>query len=101
MKIGLTPYVCIRSSIYGRVSKYNDFANTHQLLQINFRGGHFLRDNIAAFDAPFFSMLPLEVSAMDPQQRRLLETTYHALENGIQNTDVIGIRVFADLSSSI
>ncbi|KAI0180358.1 hypothetical protein GGR52DRAFT_587920 [Hypoxylon sp. FL1284] len=48
---------------------------------INARGGHFLKEDIAAFDAPFFSMNPSEVESMDPQQRILLETSYHALEN--------------------
>ncbi|KAF2492668.1 hypothetical protein BU16DRAFT_620023 [Lophium mytilinum] len=34
-----------------------------------------------AFDAPFFSISPAEAAAMDPQQRGMLETSYHALEN--------------------
>lgn len=46
------------------------------------RGGHFLEKNLAAFDAPFFSITPNEASCMDPQHRRMLETAYHALENG-------------------
>ncbi|MCJ1393516.1 hypothetical protein MMC18_006391 [Xylographa bjoerkii] len=45
------------------------------------RGGHFLKEDIAAFDAPFFSITPAEAECMDPQQRGLLETTYRALEN--------------------
>ncbi|MCJ1384592.1 hypothetical protein MMC17_007710 [Xylographa soralifera] len=45
------------------------------------RGGHFLRDDIAAFDAPFFSITPSEAKAMDPMQRGLLETAYKAFEN--------------------
>jgi acyl transferase domain-containing protein len=43
---------------------------------------HFLKDDIAAFDAPFFSITPAEAACMDPQQRWLLETAYRALENG-------------------
>lgn len=46
------------------------------------RGGHFLADDPARFDAPFFSIQPAEAECMDPQQRLLLETSYHALENG-------------------
>ena len=49
---------------------------------MNARGGHFLSEDIAAFDAPFFSMGRVEAECMDPQQRGLLEGTYHALENG-------------------
>ncbi|RAK93462.1 putative polyketide synthase [Aspergillus costaricaensis CBS 115574] len=45
------------------------------------RKGHFVKENIGAFDAPFFSINPGEASSMDPQHRRLLETAYHALED--------------------
>ncbi|KAH8597084.1 hypothetical protein B0O99DRAFT_85676 [Bisporella sp. PMI_857] len=41
----------------------------------------FLQGDIAAFDAPFFSISKEEAQTMDPQQRALLETTYRALEN--------------------
>lgn len=52
-------------------------------VQTNVRRGHFLKEDIAAFDAPFFSIKPVEAESMDPQQRILLETSYRALENGI------------------
>ncbi|KAL8880976.1 MAG: hypothetical protein Q9198_001723 [Flavoplaca austrocitrina] len=48
----------------------------------NVRSRHFLKGNIAAFDAPFFTIKPTEAESMDPQQRMLLETSFHALENG-------------------
>ncbi|KAL8766387.1 MAG: hypothetical protein Q9209_006821 [Squamulea sp. 1 TL-2023] len=47
----------------------------------NHRGGHFLKQNIAAFDAGFFAIHPTEASSMDPQQRVQLETAFEALEN--------------------
>lgn len=46
------------------------------------RGGHFIKENIAGFDAPFFSITPGEAECMDPQQRWMLETAYEAFENG-------------------
>ncbi|KAI1108931.1 polyketide synthase [Nemania sp. NC0429] len=45
------------------------------------RHGHFLKENIAVFDAPFFSITPKEARSMDPQQRGMLECVYRALEN--------------------
>lgn len=51
-------------------------------VKINTRGGHFLKDDVAAFDAPFFSITPSEATAMDPQQRLMLEVVYESLENG-------------------
>lgn len=52
---------------------------------IGFRGAHFIKGDIKAFDAPFFNISPSEAPAIDPQQRVLLETTYQALENGKHN----------------
>lgn len=48
----------------------------------NHRGGHFLNQDVAAFDAEFFHLSSAEAQAMDPQQRILLETTYNAFESG-------------------
>ncbi|KAI0021287.1 hypothetical protein F4780DRAFT_790484 [Xylariomycetidae sp. FL0641] len=57
------------------------------------RGGHFLKSDVAAFDARFFNMGGNEAKAMDPQLRILLESTYHALESaGIPHGSVAGTR---------
>ena len=47
------------------------------------RSGHNLREYISAFDAPFFSISATDAELMDPQQRKMLETTFRALEDGM------------------
>ena len=70
----------------GTVSHHSDHCfyvhPSHIPLQISMRGGHFVKGDLGAFDAPFFSITPAEAAAMDPQQRNLLEVAYRALENG-------------------
>lgn len=65
--------------------RYNETAFYHPNPEnngtTNHRGGHFLDRDLAAFDAKFFGLSPLEAQALDPQQRLLLEVTYEALEN--------------------
>ncbi len=65
--------------------RYNEAAFYHPKSSnngtTNHRGGHFLSQDIAAFDAAFFGISPLEAQAMDPQQRLLLEVSYEAFEN--------------------
>lgn len=45
------------------------------------QGAHFLRQDVAAFDANFFSISHNEAIAMDPNQRLMLEVAYEAFEN--------------------
>ncbi|KAK4121887.1 polyketide synthase [Parathielavia appendiculata] len=60
----------------------------------NAKGGYFLSQDPALFDAPFFNLTRPEAEAMDPQQRLLLESTYEALENaGIPKESLIGRKV--------
>ena len=60
---------------------------------MNSRRGHFLKEDVSLFDAPFFSIPYAEAVCMDPQQRSLLECTYHALENaGIPLDSIVGTR---------
>ncbi|KAL9110633.1 MAG: hypothetical protein Q9227_004810 [Pyrenula ochraceoflavens] len=78
--------------------------NPQKLGSFNNIGAHFLSSNIAAFDAPFFSVTAAEATAMDPQQRLALECTFEALESaGIpkeefasQNVGVFAGGSFAD-----
>lgn len=51
--------------------------------QFPLKGAHFVEGDLGAFDAPFFRIGPGEAAEIDPQSRILLETTYHALENGL------------------
>ena len=56
---------------------------------MNVQYANFLQRDIAAFDAPFFSIQPSEAASLDPQQRCLLEISYHAFENGMsENRDL-------------
>lgn len=44
-----------------------------------------------AFDASFFNMSAAEASVLDPQQRGLLESSYHCFENaGITLPSLVG-----------
>lgn len=48
-------------------------------------------DDVDKFDNAFFHVTPNEVTAMDPQQRILLEVSYEAIENaGIPLEDFVG-----------
>jgi acyl transferase domain-containing protein len=60
---------------------------------MNNRGGHYLKQKISAFDAPFFSISRAEAVAMDPQQRILLEVVYEATESaGIPMSKLSGTK---------
>ncbi|KAE8141770.1 polyketide synthase [Aspergillus pseudotamarii] len=48
------------------------------------RTGYFLEDDLAAFDAAFFSLTKSEVAQMDPQQRMLCEVVWECFENAGQ-----------------
>ncbi|KAM7199185.1 hypothetical protein V8F33_004660 [Rhypophila sp. PSN 637] len=64
----------------------------------NVRGGHFLEQDVYAFDASFFNMSMETATSMDPVIRMQLETVFEALENaGIPLGKVAGSRssVFA------
>ncbi|KAH7032589.1 uncharacterized protein B0I36DRAFT_373300 [Microdochium trichocladiopsis] len=48
----------------------------------NVLGGYFLEEDLTGFDPAFFGITPIEARWMDPQQRKLLEVVYEALEAG-------------------
>ncbi|CAN8104631.1 unnamed protein product [Discula destructiva] len=45
-------------------------------------GGYFLTEELTGFDPGLFNITPIEAMWMDPQQRKLLEVVYEALESG-------------------
>ncbi|KAL4865188.1 hypothetical protein BDV12DRAFT_200380 [Aspergillus spectabilis] len=62
------------------------------------KGGHFLDEDVAAFDAAFFNYSAEMAQVVDPQFRLQLESTYEALENaGLPLSQVTGTQtsVFA------
>ena len=66
------------------------------------RRGGFL-DRIDTFDERFFAISPREAAAMDPQQRMLLEETWHCLEDaGLKPSSLSGrgVGVFAGVMAT-
>lgn len=71
----------------------NAFHHPNRNNSLCMRGAHFIDDDIGLFDADFFSITPSTAAAMDPMQRILLETTFHAFESGgIRLEDIRGSR---------
>ncbi|MFF9142266.1 amino acid adenylation domain-containing protein [Streptomyces albogriseolus] len=65
-----------------------------------FRAG--LLDRVDLFDADFFQVTPRQAASMDPQQRALLELSWHALEHaGLNPDDLAGrpVGVYASACS--
>ncbi|MCJ1437217.1 hypothetical protein MMC27_006603 [Xylographa pallens] len=72
------------------IEAFYDSKNKKQS-KMSTRKAHFIDGDYRAFDAPFFSVPPVEAGTMDPQHRILLESTYHALENaGIPMETIAG-----------
>ncbi|KAL8857761.1 MAG: hypothetical protein Q9178_005661 [Gyalolechia marmorata] len=55
----------------------------------NVLGGYFLQSDLKEFDPALFGISPVEAMWMDPQQRKLLEVCYEALESGGQTLQSI------------
>jgi acyl transferase domain-containing protein len=75
---GNTPKVpSSRFNIDAHIHQNNDRPGSFGVL-----GGYFLNDDLADFDPGLFGITPVEAMWMDPQQRKLLEVVYEALESG-------------------
>ncbi|KAK7992235.1 polyketide synthase [Apiospora saccharicola] len=65
--------------------------NGQRIGSTNVKGGHFLKQDVAAFDASFFNMTTDMASSMDPQYRMMLEVVYESLESaGITMEKIAG-----------
>jgi acyl transferase domain-containing protein len=93
-RTGNTPKVpSSRFNIDAHFHKNNDRPGSFGVL-----GGYFLNEDLSDFDPALFNITPIEAMWMDPQQRKLLEVVYEALESGgISLESIAGTRtaVFA------
>ncbi|WEW58624.1 hypothetical protein PRK78_004092 [Emydomyces testavorans] len=76
-------------------SRFNIDAHLHPNNErpgsFNVPGGYFLNSSLQEFDPVLFGISPVEAMWMDPQQRKLLEVVYEAIESaGVSLSDIAG-----------
>ncbi|RYP11169.1 hypothetical protein DL765_007856 [Monosporascus sp. GIB2] len=105
---GLWEFLAEKKSAWSRVpaDRFDQDAfyhpNSEKAGCFSSQGGHFLPDDIYAFDAAFFNLRAEEARAIDPQHRLMLECAFEAAESaGLSLSDVAGadIGVFAAIGS--
>ncbi|KAG8157511.1 hypothetical protein KVR01_012553 [Diaporthe batatas] len=70
------------SDLSARFNSTGAYHPNHEKLSTNHvRGAHFLKEDLALFDAAFFDFSRELTAALDPQFRLQLESVYEALEN--------------------
>ena len=65
-----------RFNIDAHFHKNNDRPGSFNVL-----GGYFLDGKAENFDPTFFNLTPVEAMWLDPQQRKILEVCYEAIES--------------------
>ncbi|CAI7646256.1 unnamed protein product [Penicillium discolor] len=85
-------------------SRFNIDAHLHKNGErpgsMNVGGGYFLDGRAENFDPTFFNMTPVEAMWLDPQQRKILEVCYEALESaGLTLEQVSGTNTGAFIGS--
>lgn len=69
------------SEVPGSRYTVDSFYSDSKPNSVKTRHGYYLQDDLASFDAPFFSINSYEAGRMDPQQRQLLEVLWECLES--------------------
>lgn len=78
-------------------SRFNIDAHFHKNLErpgsLNVRGGYFLDGPAENFDPTFFNLSPVEAMWLDPQQRKMLEVCYEAIESSGLTIDSVSPQI--------
>ncbi|KAF7919956.1 uncharacterized protein EAE98_009190 [Botrytis deweyae] len=64
--------------------------NNNRPGSFNISGGYFLDGSLVEFDPAVFEISPIEAAWMDPQQRKLLEVVYEAIESSGNTLEQVG-----------
>ena len=70
----------LRKAAFSKTSRFDDPSLNESDGETAFPG-HYLRDDVYAFDANFFDISRKEAKAVDPSQMLMLEVAYEAFEN--------------------
>jgi acyl transferase domain-containing protein len=66
----------------------------------NISGGYFLNEDLGDFEPAMFDLAPIEAALMDPQQRKLLEVAYEAIENAGCTLDQVASELTGSFAAS-
>lgn len=81
-------FLHVRTAAFSKTSRFDNPSLDESEGETAFPG-HYLREDVYAFDANFFDISRKEAKAMDPSQRLMLEVAYEAFENSGISLDAV------------